>query len=352
MSKNTYCPKDVTNWLKPKKVLVVGDFMLDVYTMGKVSRISPEAPVAVLQVTNERALSGGAGNAVLNLRSLGMDVKVLGRVGDDLAGRELRYHLDSEDVDTQHLLVDKESPTPKKNRMMADNYQLLRVDHEKPCLLENTLADQLIQQLPHLLDGIDVVAISDYGKGFLTPYFLEGLIAATKVPIIVDPKGMDFKRYHGVAILKPNLSEAFAAAGLGIEATLDEVADKLLSDVDLKTLMITRSSAGISIFERGQQRRDFPAQVHEVRDVTGAGDTVLAVITAAVANGCSLDIAIPLANRAAAIAIERVGCARVSLKDLEQDQCRQSIVDSNSQDISDHQDKWASSNFRVEPQGV
>lgn len=345
-----YCPQNVSKWLKPKTVLVVGDFMLDVYTLGHVSRISPEAPVPVLQVSEEKAVAGGAGNAVLNLRSLGMDVRVLGRIGDDPAGRELKHYLQQEGVDTTHLMVDPSSPTPRKNRMMADHHQLLRVDHEKPLPLNPEAVDRIQANLSQLLEGVEVIAISDYGKGFLTPYFLQKLIESAKVPVIVDPKGMDFSRYNGATLIKPNVSEAFAAAGLGMEASLDEVAAKLLNDIQMKALMVTRSAEGISLFQAS--REDFPTTVHEVRDVTGAGDTVLAVITAALANGCPLDHATILANRAAALAIARVGCARISLRDLEQDQRRQTVVDSHGQNIGNHQDKRASGHLRVETQSV
>lgn len=163
------------------------------------------------------------------------------------------------------------------------------------------------------------MAISDYAKGFLTPSLLSQVIKMAKeheVQVIVDPKGMDFTRYRGATLIKPNYAEARGAAGLGMEATLDDVAARILHDVSIETLLITRSKEGISVFSRSEARRDFPAHVHEVKDVTGAGDTVLAVITAALANQLSLSEAARLANVAAGIAIERIGCARISLADL------------------------------------
>ena len=298
---------------KSKKILVAGDFMLDVYTTGEVRRISPEAPVPVLRVKNERRIPGGAGNTILNLVSLGMEVVALGRVGNDQAGRDFLQAIADENVDTKGIFVDDTFQTPEKNRMMAGGQQIVRIDYENTQILSERLYDHVKSQLPQLLQDVDFVAISDYAKGFLTPALLQAIISED-VPVIVDPKGFDFTRYWGATILKPNLGEAIAAAGLGMEATLDEVAEVLLEGV--QNLMITRSEEGISLFSKKEGRRDFPAKVHEVRDVTGAGDTVLAVVTAALANGYSLDEASKFGNVAAAIAIERLGCARVSVDQI------------------------------------
>ncbi len=307
--------------LKPKKILVAGDVMLDIYTIGDVVRISPEAPVPVLRVKEETQRPGGAGNAILNLISLGMEVVALGRVGDDPGGFTFLEEMKKERVDTRGIVCEPSFKTPLKNRMIASGQQIVRIDHERPSLLTQEMEARIINLLPALLENIDVVAISDYAKGFLTQSLLTQLISSAKkqgIPIVVDPKGMDFNRYQGATLLKPNLAEAVGAAGLGIEATLDDIAARILSDVDIETLLITRSKEGISLFTRNQRRQDFPAQIHEVKDVTGAGDTVLAIITAAVANHLSFGEAAILANVAAGIAIERVGCARISLADLSQ----------------------------------
>ncbi|MCH9619215.1 MAG: Bifunctional protein HldE [Chlamydiales bacterium] len=309
--------KDICDKLKPKRALVLGDFMLDVYTMGHVERISPEAPVPVLHVMDEHFVPGGTGNAILNLISLGMEVRAMGRVGQDPSGETFLQSLRQEGVDLDGVLIDPTFVTPRKNRMMAESQQVVRVDYEKPALLSEEQEKKLIADLPKFLEGIDVVAISDYAKGFLTPSLLTAVIERSTVPVIVDPKGMDFSRYSGATVIKPNFSEAKGAAGLGPEATLDEIGAAILSEVDIQTLLITRSQEGISIFSKGEKKRqDFEAVVHEVRDVTGAGDTVLALLTAALANGCSLEMAAPLSNIAASIAIERVGCARVTIEDL------------------------------------
>lgn len=314
MSKATCFPK-----LTGKKILVAGDLMLDIYTLGEVERISPEAPVPILRVLDESKRPGGAGNAILNLISLGMDVVALGRVGNDGGGRALLESLSAEGVDISSVHTDPSFQTPLKNRMIAAGQQLVRIDHEKPTSLQVHLEKKIIASFPSLLKGIDTIAFSDYGKGFLTPNLLRALIDEASlqgIPVIVDPKGRDFVRYRGASVIKPNLSEAIAAAGLGAEATLDQVARHLLETVAIESLMITRSKEGISLFSE-EGRSDFPAQVHEIKDVTGAGDTVLAIVTAALANGIPLTVAAELANVAAGIAIEQIGCVRVSLADLE-----------------------------------
>ncbi len=304
--------------LNPKKILVAGDFMLDVYTIGDVQRISPEAPVPVLRVSDESRRAGGAGNAILNLVSLGMEVVALGRVGVDEGGDHFVQALADEGVDVSSVMRDPSFQTPIKNRMIAAGQQLVRIDYETPSTLSSTLENEISAALPTLLKGVDMVAISDYAKGFLSPPLLCTLIEQARsyqIPVVVDPKGRDFTRYRGSTLIKPNLSEALTAAGLGFEATLDEVAHHILQEVGIETLMVTRSQEGISLFN-GETRQDFPAQVHDLKDVTGAGDTVLAVVTAALANHMTLAEAAELANIAAGIAIERIGCARVSKSDL------------------------------------
>lgn len=307
--------------LKRCRVLVVGDFMLDTYTIGKAKRISPEAPVAVVHVQQENHLPGGAGNVLLNLISMGAEVRAMGRIGSDRAGFMLREMLKDEGVDILGIGEEEGYLTPVKNRVIADNQQIVRIDHEHVSLLEDELERMMIKSLPYIFKDIEIVAISDYGKGFLTPKLLQAVISYAKergVPVIVDPKGFDYRRYAGADIIKPNLGEAYAAAGMEPEAPLEEAAKKILESVGVKTLMVTRASNGISLFHADGRREDFPVRVREVKDVTGAGDTVLAMLTVAVASGLSLDDAVQLCNIAAGIALEKVGCARVTIVQLAQ----------------------------------
>ncbi len=305
--------------LNPSKVLVVGDMLLDTYTLGKARRISPEAPVAIVNVQHEEHRPGGAGNVILNLLSLGAQVAAIGRVGRDWAGQTLRDALISEGVDVSAIVIQEGYRTPVKNRVIADNQQIVRIDHEQIIPLDETLEKQLIDNLPALLSGIKVVALSDYGKGFLTVPFLAALIQQANqmgIIVITDPKGHDFVKYTGTTIIKPNLSEAYAAANLPSHVALEKVASHILAQTQASLLMITRSEAGISLFDSSGMRYDFPVHAKEVKDVTGAGDTVLAMLVHAVANQLSYEEAAHLCNVAAGIAIEYVGCARVTLSDL------------------------------------
>lgn len=301
------------------RIAVIGDFMLDTYTIGKARRISPEAPVAVVNVLSEQQRAGGAGNVVLNLLSMGVSVVPIGRIGDDAASKLLSEIFVSEGLSTEGLFVQQGYQTPVKNRIIAENQQIVRIDHENTSTLCPVVERRVIDTLPKLFEGVEVIAISDYAKGFLSRSLLAAVIdyaQKNKLTVIADPKGLDFSKYNGATIIKPNLSEVYAAANLLPEAPLEEAAARVLQIADASVLMVTRSEEGISIFYRDGKREDFPAHVHEVKDVTGAGDTVLAMLACALASGLTPEEAALLCNVAAGIAIERLGCARISLSDL------------------------------------
>jgi rfaE bifunctional protein kinase chain/domain len=305
--------------LNPVRVAVIGDFMYDTYTTGKVRRISPEAPVPVLDVLKQEGRPGGAGNVVLNLISLGAQVVAIGRVGADIAGESIVKSLAAEGAGVDGLIVQTPYQTPVKNRLIADAQQVIRVDFEAVTPIPENIEQTVVERLPFLLDGIDILAISDYGKGFLSPSLLMAVIDMAKargIPVIVDPKGDDFTKYQGATVLKPNLHEAYAAAKMSHTASLEHVAETLFKKVSIDLLMITRSEAGISLFTRQGERLDFPVRSKEVKDVTGAGDTVLAMVSVALGNKLEIADAAQLANIAAGIAIERLGCARINLSDL------------------------------------
>ncbi len=305
----------------PVRVLVIGDFMLDTYTTGKIKRISPEAPVSVLHAQKEESRPGGAGNVALNLVSLGAKVDLIGRIGPDHAGNELRDALETEGVNVENLLSQKGYKTPVKNRLIADAQQILRVDFETVSPLPDALEELVIERLPPILNKVDVVAISDYGKGFLSRRLLSCIIEMAKlqqIPVIVDPKGEDFVKYAGATVIKPNLTEAFAAAKLSSDTPLAQVAETILKLCGVEMLLITRSEAGMSLFNKDGQSFDFPVRSKEVKDVTGAGDTALAMIAVALANKLDIKYGAQLANIAAGIAIERLGCARINLSEVAQ----------------------------------
>jgi rfaE bifunctional protein kinase chain/domain len=305
--------------LQSRKILVIGDLILDTYTIGKARRISPEAPVAVIQVLKEENRPGGAGNVVLNLKSLGANVSLIGRVGNDSTSDLLREELLRENVDMCGLFVQQGYITPLKNRVIADNQQIVRVDYEQVIPLPEMLEQEIIEALPGLMHEIEAIAISDYGKGFLSKTLLSAILEQARnknIPVITDPKGIDFTKYYGTTILKPNLSEAYAAAQVAQDVSLDIAAQKILNISGADILMITRSEAGISIFHKDGERHDFPVRAQEIKDVTGAGDTVLAMLTYATANKLTIAEAAQLSNIAAGIAIEHFGCARVGMPEL------------------------------------
>lgn len=301
------------------RCLVLGDFLLDTYTTGRVKRISPEAPVPVMEVEKQEMRLGGAGNVVLNLCALGGSCMAFGRIGDDEAGQNLRSLLEKDRIDTSALLIEPGYMTPVKNRLIADSQQLLRVDLEKITPLISSLEQTCIERLERCIPEVQIVALSDYGKGFLTNRLIQAALQIAKchgIPTIVDPKGSDFTKYRGATMLKPNLMEAYAAAKAPVSSSLDEVANQILKNTCVELLLVTRSEAGISLFSANEERRDFAVLSKEVKDVTGAGDTVLATLCLGLANQLDIAMAIQLSNLAAGIAIERLGCVQVSLPDL------------------------------------
>ena len=231
----------------------------------------------------------------------------------------MRESLEKEGVDIDGIVYQKGFKTPVKNRLIADSQQVLRVDFETITPLPDDVEERIIQQLPELLEKVQIVAISDYGKGLLSRSLLSEVISLAKkknIQVIVDPKGDDFTKYCGATVIKPNLTEAIAAAKLPPSASLDDVASTLLKTSQSEMLLITRSEAGMSLYHKSGSSLDFPVRSKEVKDVTGAGDTVLAMISVAVANMLDIKYAAQLANIAAGMAIERLGCARINLSDM------------------------------------
>lgn len=301
-----------------KKILVVGDLILDTYVFGSCKRISPEAPVPIVIVDREEAKAGGAGNVALNLVSMGMSPRIMGRVGTDAAGRQLLAVLNEEHVDTTGVFEDPSYCTPVKKRIIASSQQLIRIDKERVSSLTNDFEKRLVERIPILLENSDLVLISDYAKGTLSPRLLRTLIEEAKrrnIPCISDPKGTDFRKYSGSFIIKPNAHETILAAPQQA-SSIDEAARAILAMVDVEYLMVTRSEEGISLFHKDGRHELFPVAKKEVLDVTGAGDTVLSMLGAALASGVLLHEAISLSNIAAACAVERLGCARVSVYDV------------------------------------
>lgn len=306
------------------RVLVVGDVMLDRYWYGDTGRISPEAPVPVVKIGEEERRLGGAANVALNLACMGAQARLIGVVGDDEPAQATRGLLADAGV-TVDFVTSPGHPTISKLRVMSRNQQLIRLDFEKSFALDGAF-DQavLAERIEAALAEADVVICSDYGKGTLAA--VEDIVAAArrhKVPVLVDPKGRDWHRYAGAALITPNEAEfeAYAGALAGVdeaadEATLVERAAAVRRDLSLGALLVTRSEKGMSLFE-ADGHLHLPAQAQEVFDVTGAGDTVIAMMGAGLGAGLSLAEAASLANLGAGIVVAKLGTATVSPSELD-----------------------------------
>lgn len=304
---------------KNARVLVVGDVMLDQFWQGNAARISPEAPVPVLNYQHTTLAPGGAANVAMNLAALGVQTTLIGVIGDDEHGETLKRQLQVQDIDFIPCLADDSRPTISKIRMMSQHQQLLRVDSE----VLPMASDALLTAVSDHIADFDYIIASDYAKGALTD--IPAIVALAKLHgkrVLVDPKGNDFSRYRGAFLLTPNLSEFHAIVGkTESEDDLQDKARELLQSLDLSALLLTRSEAGMSVFAHDEQdnftHTHHPAKAKEVYDVTGAGDTVIAVLSASLAAGCELDTAVELANVAASVVVGKLGTATVTPRELD-----------------------------------
>lgn len=297
------------------RVLVVGDVMLDRYWHGATSRISPEAPVPVVHVQNDESRIGGAGNVAANIAALGAHATLVGLVGDDDDGRTLRQQLVARGVDSR-LVTLPDARTITKLRVVSRHQQLIRLDFEAPFAAQTR--PRVEQQVRLHLPGHRALVLSDYAKGTLAaaPQLID-MARAAGIPIVVDPKGTDFSRYRGATVLTPNMQEFEAVAGrVDSEEALIERGQNLRETLDLQALLITRSERGMLLIERDRPALPLAARAREVFDVTGAGDTVVAVLAAGLGVGLRLADATALANLAAGIVVGKLGTASVTLDEL------------------------------------
>ena len=297
------------------QVLVVGDLMLDRYWQGPTSRISPEAPVPVVKVEQHEDRPGGAANVALNVTALGAGVSLVGLVGEDEAGKALEKQLQSARVNCSFSTTQSE-PTITKLRVISRHQQLIRLDFEEP--FSHDYSDEIANATLPLLDNVGVLVLSDYGKGTLSD--CQQLIAQAKaqnVSVLVDPKGSDFARYRGATLLTPNLSEFEAIVGhCKTEDELVSRGQALAKELDLDALLVTRSEQGMTLIRANREELHFPARAREVFDVTGAGDTVISTLAAALAAGEDLPNAVALSNIAASIVVGKLGTAAISAPEL------------------------------------
>jgi D-beta-D-heptose 7-phosphate kinase/D-beta-D-heptose 1-phosphate adenosyltransferase len=300
------------------RVLVVGDLMLDRYWHGPASRISPEAPVPVVHISEIEERPGGAGNVALNIARLGAQCTVLGLTGDDDAANALEKSLQAAGVKTRFIRL-KENATVTKLRVMSRHQQLIRLDFEDGFIGQNISGEEV--EFAKLLDEQDVVVCSDYGKGSLrNVQSLIALCREKKIPVLIDPKGTDFDKYTGASLVTPNLSEFEAIVGeCENEDELVEKGQQLCAQCNFDALLITRSEHGMTLIQSDEEVFHLPTRAREVYDVTGAGDTVISTLAAALAAGDDIHNAVALANLAAGIVVGKLGTASVTQEELYQE---------------------------------
>ncbi|MDO8785211.1 MAG: D-glycero-beta-D-manno-heptose-7-phosphate kinase [Syntrophales bacterium] len=311
------------------KVLVVGDMMIDHFMWGDVSRISPEAPVPVVDVRADNLLLGGSANVMNNIYALGGRVYGAGVVGDDEMGKRLLDELHKRDISTDGIAIESNRPTTIKTRIIAHSQQVVRFDRESRQHVQWESIERIIEHIRMVHTDLGAIVISDYNKGVITEallYGIRGLIAGTDIAVCVDPKQSDFSLYQGFDVITPNHHEAGQALGMeDIKKNKVEngngIHDKLralLAKLHLKAMLITRGEEGMSLFEENGDFIHIPARAREVFDVTGAGDTVIAVFALSLAAGATFREAAILANHAAGVVVGKVGTATVSDEELRQ----------------------------------
>lgn len=303
-------------------ILVVGDLMLDLFVYGDVERISPESPVPVLAITREDMMLGGAGNVVSNLCALGVRPSILAVTGDDDEASRVLEIARSGGADVTGMLSDPSRPTTVKTRYLARHQQLLRTDFEKTHPLSKEKEDALLRAFEQRIGSAKAVVLSDYGKGVLTPVLLQKIIGMAKgagIPVLVDPKGRDYTLYRGANIVTPNrkeLAEASGMAQLRTDAEILEAAQRIIETCGIDCVVATRSEDGMSVIRKALPPLHLKTVARDVFDVSGAGDTVIATLAAAIAAGADLACAAKLANIAGGIAVSKVGTAPVRTEEV------------------------------------
>jgi D-glycero-beta-D-manno-heptose-7-phosphate kinase len=303
------------------RVLVVGDLMLDSFIWGEVSRISPEAPVPVVEVREESQLLGGSANVAHNVASLGGKAAVAGVIGNDHAGRLLLRLFEEISVSTAGLISEDNRPTTVKTRIIARHQQVVRFDREWRVPLKEGTIGRILTYIQRNLPNLDGIIVSDYAKGVVTREFLDALrhvVAGPRVPVVVDPKVQHVDLYRSFTMVTPNNHEASQMSGIEIrdEETLIRAGQSLLQQLECESVLITRGKDGMSLFHGDGQIVHIPTVAQRVFDVTGAGDTVIAAVTLSIVAGLSQEDAAFLANLAAGIVVGEVGTAAVSSDQL------------------------------------
>ena len=304
---------------KSPKLLVIGDLMIDHYLWGSCERISPEAPVQVINVKSESVVLGGAGNVINNLCALGAQVDVISVVGGCAISDELKALLTNIQVSTQYLITQKDRITSKKSRIIAAQQQVVRYDRESTDEISSESQKQILASFKSIINNYDGVLLSDYGKGVLTFELTQAIITLANKngkKVLIDPKGLDYSRYKGAYLLTPNKKEASEATNINIvdDSSLARAITQLKDECDLDVSLITLSENGVAIYDN--DLRTHPTVAREVFDVTGAGDTVLASLGFALACNIDIDEAIKFSNLAAGVVVGKIGSATATLNEI------------------------------------
>ena len=304
---------------KSPKILVIGDLMIDHYLWGSCERISPEAPVQVINVGDESMSLGGAGNVINNLNALGTQVDVISVIGNCETSGKLKALLANIKVNTKYLITQNKRVTSKKTRIISSQQQVVRYDHESTDEISDESQKSILASFEKLVSNYDAVLLSDYGKGVLTIELTQSLIAIANdknIKVLVDPKGLDYSKYRGSYLLTPNKKEASEATKINItdDASLTKAITQLKTEYDLDVSLITLSEQGVAIYDN--KLRVHPTVSREVFDVTGAGDTVLASLGFALACGYKIDAAVEFANLAAGVVVGKIGSAIATLNEI------------------------------------
>lgn len=304
-----------------KRIAVIGDMMLDSYFKGKVSRISPEAPVPIVEVENEFMRFGGALNVAYNILTLGGIPLPIGIIGDDAEGKLLKKLMREASISCEAIFTDKSRPTTSKTRVIAHSQQVVRIDKESTAPLSKQLEKKIIDYIKQDFSNIDAIILQDYNKGVLTQNLIREVIQKANEEnkiVTVDPKFNNFFEYKNVTVFKPNRKETEDALSMKLrnDRDISEAGEKLLHSLNARYILLTLGEAGIALFEKGKPEKRVPTKARKVADVSGAGDTVISTITIALAAGVDIYNAAYLANYAGGLVCQEVGIVPINIDDL------------------------------------
>jgi len=316
--------KEYIDRFSKAKVLVIGDIILDEYVWGDVSRVSPEAPVPVVEVKRDTKMLGGAANVIHNIATLGASPTLCGVVGQDLTGKIIIDELNKLGLTTDGIVSEEGRLTSIKTRVVARNQQVVRFDHETRADIKPESIERLLTFMEKNLDSLDAIVVADYGKGVISASLMKGLrklirsAAGESIKVAVDPKTGNFEYYHGVDVITPNHHEAgiFCRFEIVDEETLMRAGKQMLRELNCRSVLITQGKEGMTLFENGGEVIHIPTVAKNVFDVTGAGDTVISTFSLALASGLDLKSAAVLSNYAAGLVVGEVGTSTVSAEEL------------------------------------